>query len=174
MLKPTLCFLNRSHAQNVFKEGKKEGGRQAIRMARELILIQHLLCVVYFECIITFNYSVIFILQMKVQQFRDRNPKAHRQYVVEIIYDPSLFDPPYLSPYFLQEENQAPLVRVQEQRELVAQRGSKSKPKFVQEWGDLSISLDKVDGTPRLEEIKDSGWDMVGWDVALKRNDIHG
>lgn len=56
----------------------------------------------------------------------------------------------------------------------MAQRGSKSKPKFVKEWGDLSISLDKVDGTPRLEEIKDSGWDMVGWDVALKRDDLHG
>lgn len=45
---------------------------------------------------------------------------------------------------------------------LVAYRGNKSKPRFVQDWGDLSISLDNVDETPRREEMRDSWWDVMG------------
>lgn len=86
----------------------------------------------------------------------------NEQLMVEIRCDPSGFNPTSFSPCSLSEEKQGQLVREQGQRELVAHRGSKSKPRFVQDWGDLSISLDNVDETPRQEAMKDSGQDVMG------------
>lgn len=60
---------------------------------------------------------------------------------------------------------------MQGQRELVAQREARANQSLFK-TGDLSISLLQVDGTPRLEEMKDSGWDVGRWGVALKRNGL--
>lgn len=86
----------------------------------------------------------------------------NQQLMVEIRCDPSGFNPTSFLPYSLLEENQGQLVREQGQRELAAHSGSKSKPRFVQDWGDLSIPSDNVDETSRQEEIKDSGQDIMG------------